>query len=272
VGCTTDWVCHPVRRKDTMGRVGRNDPCPCGSGRKFKKCHWGKEEGLPPPSSNDLSAEEMGLKIAALPGVEYGRSQTMAESLNLKEMTGRDIGIRFVDLKSYAALGFLGSDSHEGARGRGGGVFINPYKTGKADPDHLYLAVSPDIDDSTLIHELAHVLTYLGGAGHPPGTLDALGREFDVPVDHLEHTDEFGYWLDDLRRRFDAVLDADDTVILFLYQNGRLIKTAELDERNGTVLRAKSERIFSFLSQKSLELDAILRDLPGYIGPRNQGE
>jgi uncharacterized protein YecA (UPF0149 family) len=22
-----------------MGRVGRNDPCPCGSGLKFKKCH-----------------------------------------------------------------------------------------------------------------------------------------------------------------------------------------------------------------------------------------
>jgi uncharacterized protein len=20
-------------------KVGRNDPCPCGSGRKFKKCH-----------------------------------------------------------------------------------------------------------------------------------------------------------------------------------------------------------------------------------------
>ncbi|MGH3013595.1 MAG: SEC-C metal-binding domain-containing protein, partial [Gaiellaceae bacterium] len=20
-------------------RVGRNDPCPCGSGKKFKKCH-----------------------------------------------------------------------------------------------------------------------------------------------------------------------------------------------------------------------------------------
>jgi hypothetical protein len=25
-----------------MGRVGRNDPCPCGSGLKFKKCHLGK--------------------------------------------------------------------------------------------------------------------------------------------------------------------------------------------------------------------------------------
>ncbi|NDB69396.1 MAG: hypothetical protein EB015_15600, partial [Methylocystaceae bacterium] len=21
------------------GRVGRNDPCPCGSGKKFKHCH-----------------------------------------------------------------------------------------------------------------------------------------------------------------------------------------------------------------------------------------
>lgn len=24
------------------GGIGRNDPCPCGSGKKFKKCHWGK--------------------------------------------------------------------------------------------------------------------------------------------------------------------------------------------------------------------------------------
>jgi uncharacterized protein YecA (UPF0149 family) len=21
------------------GKVGRNDPCPCGSGKKFKRCH-----------------------------------------------------------------------------------------------------------------------------------------------------------------------------------------------------------------------------------------
>jgi preprotein translocase subunit SecA len=25
-----------------MGWVKRNDPCPCGSGRKFKSCHMGK--------------------------------------------------------------------------------------------------------------------------------------------------------------------------------------------------------------------------------------
>jgi preprotein translocase subunit SecA len=26
-----------VRRQD--GKIGRNDPCPCGSGKKYKKCH-----------------------------------------------------------------------------------------------------------------------------------------------------------------------------------------------------------------------------------------
>jgi uncharacterized protein YecA (UPF0149 family) len=25
--------------KNPLRDVGRNDPCPCGSGRKFKKCH-----------------------------------------------------------------------------------------------------------------------------------------------------------------------------------------------------------------------------------------
>jgi uncharacterized protein YecA (UPF0149 family) len=25
----------------TEEKVGRNDPCPCGSGKKYKKCHGG---------------------------------------------------------------------------------------------------------------------------------------------------------------------------------------------------------------------------------------
>ena len=29
-----------IRRE--MPKVGRNDPCPCGSGKKYKKCHWGE--------------------------------------------------------------------------------------------------------------------------------------------------------------------------------------------------------------------------------------
>lgn len=29
----------PVR--NALKTIGRNDPCPCGSGKKFKKCHGG---------------------------------------------------------------------------------------------------------------------------------------------------------------------------------------------------------------------------------------
>jgi preprotein translocase subunit SecA len=32
----------PVQRR-TGEKVGRNDPCPCGSGKKFKKCHGATE-------------------------------------------------------------------------------------------------------------------------------------------------------------------------------------------------------------------------------------
>lgn len=29
-----------------MNNVGRNDPCPCGSGKKYKKCSLGREEAV----------------------------------------------------------------------------------------------------------------------------------------------------------------------------------------------------------------------------------
>lgn len=29
----------PPQEPDVLGRVGRNEPCPCGSGKKYKKCH-----------------------------------------------------------------------------------------------------------------------------------------------------------------------------------------------------------------------------------------
>ena len=32
-----DGEARPVRRAEP--KVGRNDPCPCGSGKKYKKCH-----------------------------------------------------------------------------------------------------------------------------------------------------------------------------------------------------------------------------------------
>jgi preprotein translocase subunit SecA len=33
-------VATVVRNED---KVGRNDPCPCGSGKKFKKCHGSEQ-------------------------------------------------------------------------------------------------------------------------------------------------------------------------------------------------------------------------------------
>lgn len=33
---------HPTPLQRRRGRVGRNDPCPCGSGKKFKKCCIGQ--------------------------------------------------------------------------------------------------------------------------------------------------------------------------------------------------------------------------------------
>ncbi|MCA1791963.1 MAG: SEC-C domain-containing protein [Thioalkalivibrio sp.] len=31
-------------------RVGRNDPCPCGSGRKYKSCHGAPSREVPAPA------------------------------------------------------------------------------------------------------------------------------------------------------------------------------------------------------------------------------
>jgi SEC-C motif-containing protein len=33
-----DGIMNPRPPQRTADKVGRNDPCPCGSGKKFKKC------------------------------------------------------------------------------------------------------------------------------------------------------------------------------------------------------------------------------------------
>ena len=100
------------------------------------------------------------------------------------------------------------------------------------------------------------------------GTLEPLSLELGIPVDHLEHPDEFGDWLDYLRERFQVEMDADDRIILFLYQNAMLLKGQEIQENNRLILKSKSDRIFSFLSERSQEIDTLIRGLPGYIGSR----
>ena len=85
-----------------MKKPGRNDPCPCGSGKKFKHCHLGKEDELTLGGMGAFSVEMSG-RITALPEVWYGRSKEMVQALDLKKLTGVSAGIRFVDLAQIAA-------------------------------------------------------------------------------------------------------------------------------------------------------------------------
>jgi preprotein translocase subunit SecA len=45
---------EPIRRE--APKVGRNDPCPCGSGKKYKKCHGAGGGGGTVPDRNGPSA------------------------------------------------------------------------------------------------------------------------------------------------------------------------------------------------------------------------
>ena len=42
--CDHDHSPAPYVR--TAPKIGRNDPCPCGSGRKYKKCHGAAEASV----------------------------------------------------------------------------------------------------------------------------------------------------------------------------------------------------------------------------------
>ncbi len=248
-----------------MKSIGRNDLCPCGSGKKFKKCHMGREDEL---LSNDLgesSPEEMGERIVKLPRVDYKRSQEFAGELDLQMLTGSSMGIKWVDLEDYISLNLSGGGP---SRGPGGTVLINVHKTLKADPHNLYIAISKDVDDGTLIHQLAHVLDFLGGSKLLPGTMEPLAYELGVPVEHLEHPEEFGHWLEFLVKKFAVTLDADDAIISYLYQHQLLIKGREIQDKNVFILKAKSDRILQYLSNNSEEVNTLICDLPGYIGRR----
>jgi hypothetical protein len=248
-----------------MAKTGRNDFCPCGSGKKFKKCHLGREDELSLEGMDRIS-DAAGAMITGLPEVRYGRCREIAGALDIEALTGRAKGIKFVDLQQYSELNLFGGTHPKAAKGDRGGVFVNLYKTIQNDPDNIYIAISREIDESTLIHEVAHALDYLGGSKLMPGTLEPLSYELQVPVDHLEHPEEFGYWLDYLQQKFTVQPDADDAIIAYLYRKGRLIKGAEVDAKNAMILKAKSERIFKCLSENSAEVDALIRDLPGYKG------
>ena len=250
-----------------MKKIGRNDPCPCGSGKKFKKCHLGREDEIILGGSSEITVE-MSARITTLPPVTYGRSREMIAVLDVKGLTGSSIGIRCIDLKSYNDLDLFGSQRRPTEKDGTGGIFVNVLKTSKSDPDNVYLAISPRIGDGILVHQLAHVLDYLGGSKLMPGLARPLALELGIPGEHLEHPLEFGYWLGYLAEEFQVQLDADDAIISYLHKNDRLLRGEDIERQDQFILKSKSDRILRFLSEKSTEIDALISELPGYIGSR----
>jgi hypothetical protein len=248
----------------TRPSIGRNDPCPCGSGKKFKKCHLGKEDELPHAAAA-MPDPEAGRRIAALPPVRYGRSAEMIDALDIEALTGKKRQIRCVDLRAYEALGMSGREVTQGPP-KEGGVMINVNKTREVAPDTVFLAISPRVSDSVLVHQLAHVLSYLTGADIPHDLANPLSFEMEIPVEHLEHPKEFGYWLDYLAERFNVVLDAEDTIVAYLYKNEMLLEASDIMRMDPKVLKPKSERILRFLSERGREIDSIICEREGYIG------
>ena len=248
-----------------LPKTGRNDPCPCGSGKKFKKCHMGREGELVLRKKEALDPEA-GRKICRLPEVHYGRSREMIEALVQDGILDGAVGIKCIDLEAYRNLGVSGQEIPlQGLKGSAG-IQVNTHKTKESDPAHIYLAITPKIQDSTLIHQIAHVLDYLKGSGTEPGTFRQLSLESGVPADHLDHSQEFGRWLEYLRDRFKVQLDAEDAIVAYLYRNQVLLKIEDIQARDIPQLAFLSKQVLDFMIKNRKEIDALIWDRDGYIG------
>ena len=245
-------------------KVGRNDPCPCGSGKKFKKCHMGREGELYLRKGEPLDPEA-GRKICALPAVQYGRSREMIEVLKQEGLLGGSLGIKCIDLEAYRDLGVSGQEIPKEALKGSAGMMVNTAKTREGDPNHIYLAITPRIQDSTLIHQIAHILDSLKG-GTQPGTCKQLSLEVGIPVEQLDHSQEFGHWLEWLKDRFQVELDAEDAIVSYLHRNQLLFTSEDIAARDIPQLAVHSKKILDFMMKNRSEIDEMIRSRPGYIG------
>jgi hypothetical protein len=250
-----------------MKKIGRNDPCPCGSGKKFKNCHLGREDELFLVQSEKLK-KDVAQKITSLPEVNYGRSMEITGSLEIEALTGNaDISrIKFIDFGAYVAMESfdkrdLGHEHYKAA-----GLIVNPMKTEEMDPRSIYIAITPNIHDSTLIHELAHALDFLGGSGLLPGMTFQLCLEAHISQDHLDHPREFGDWLVYLKNRFHIELDAEDTIVSYLHDHHMLMEGSLIKSGDIPKIAAHSANMIKFLTNRRDEIDELIKDRMGYVG------
>ena len=250
-----------------MKKIGRNDPCPCGSGKKFKNCHLGREEELWVIETETMS-REVAQSITSLPEVNYGRSKEFGESLKIEELTGnsRFKGIKFIDFDDYVELEPFDKKSLNTMNRQDGALIVNPKKTEEADEKNIYMAITPEINDSSLAHELAHVLDFLGGSGLLPGSAFQISLGTQIPMEHLDHLGEYGYWLDFLADTFQVKLNAEDRIISYLNEYDMLISASLLKNKDIDGLINQSNKMMAFLVKHKHEINELIKDRVGYQG------
>jgi len=245
-----------------MEKIRRNDPCPCGSGKKYKKCHLGHEDDL--ITEKITSQGKIEEPLVKLHEVHYGRSKEVLQRLNIRQVTGKKIGVKFIDLTQYLKL--TGAPQELPREGFSASQIVNINKTKKIDPDHIYIAITPSINDSSLIHQIAHVLSFLRDSIPLPGTFLELSAKTGIPLEHFEHPQEFGQWLEFLSREFNVELDAEDKIITFLKEKNLLLSRKEITSNDLKKLTARSTEIFAILQECLTEIDGLIKNREGYRG------
>jgi hypothetical protein len=79
---------YEVRLKTTQ----RNDPCPCGSGKKYKKCHLVEDEGTRTATLKALEEEAMAKAKASTDSEGEGDTRGADESTRLPKRQKKQRG------------------------------------------------------------------------------------------------------------------------------------------------------------------------------------
>jgi len=90
-----------IEKEEYMVAIGRNDPCPCGSGKKYKHCCLGKE---PPPRMSSLMDE---LKAAIAGKTFQSLDEANAFAQAFTESKNRVSQLDFLGLSSEQMHRFL---------------------------------------------------------------------------------------------------------------------------------------------------------------------
>ncbi|MBI4025300.1 MAG: SEC-C domain-containing protein [Verrucomicrobia bacterium] len=85
-------------------KIRRNDACPCGSGKKYKKCHWGKEDAVVPkpaaPSPPESDLDDLDPAQANVMSPEYWEKMFK----RLPPSMRKDFGPMIAQVKQHAEI------------------------------------------------------------------------------------------------------------------------------------------------------------------------